>query len=63
MNTDNANRTYQDTVFRRLFSTKEKLIELYNALENTNYGPDTPVEITTLEDVFYIDRKTLWNWW
>lgn len=57
MNTDNANRTYQDTVFRRLFSTKEKLIELYNALENTNYGPDTPVEITTLEDVFYIDRK------
>lgn len=33
MNTDNANRTYQDTVFRRLFSTKEKLIELYNAME------------------------------
>lgn len=53
----NANRTYQDTVFRKLFCTKEKLIELYNALENTDYGPDTPVEITTLEDVFFIDRK------
>lgn len=43
--------------FRKLFSTKDKIIELYNALENSHYGPDTPVEITTLEDVAYIDRK------
>ncbi|MFQ9893672.1 MAG: hypothetical protein ACLRWH_11035 [Emergencia sp.] len=55
--TETANRNYQDTLFRKLFSTKEKLIELYNALENTNYGPDTPVKITTLEDVLYIGRK------
>lgn len=51
------NRVYQDSLFRKLFSTKDKIIELYNALENSHYGPDTPVEITTLEDVAYIDRK------
>lgn len=50
-------RTYQDTVFRKLFSTKEKLIELYNALEGESFGPETKVELTTLEDVLYIDRK------
>ena len=52
-----ANRSYQDTVFRMLFSDRKKIIELYNALEGTDFGPDTPVEITTLEDVLYIDRK------
>lgn len=57
MTTETTNRTYQDTLFRKLFSTKEKLIELYNALEDAHYGPDASVEITTLEDVFYIDRK------
>lgn len=51
------NRNYQDTLFRKLFSTKDKIIELYNALEDSHYGPDTSVEITTLEDVVYIDRK------
>lgn len=55
--TETANRTYQDSLFRMLFSTKDKIIELYNALEDTDYGPDTEVEITTLEDVLYIDRK------
>lgn len=59
MTTNNTlpNRVYQDSLFRKLFSTKDKIIELYNALENSHYGPDTPVEITTLEDMAYIDRK------
>lgn len=52
-----VNRNYKDTVFRKLFSEKEKLIELYNALEDANYGPDTKVEITTLEDALFVDRK------
>lgn len=37
-----------------MFSDKESAIELYNALEGTNYGMDTEVEFTTLEDVFYV---------
>lgn len=52
-----ANPQYQDSLFRSLFSSPEKAIELYNALENTDYGPDTPVDITTLEEVFFNDRK------
>lgn len=32
-----------------MFSDKESAIELYNALEGTNYGMDTEVEFTTLE--------------
>ncbi len=51
-------RTYKDSVFRRLFNDKEKLIELYNALFDTDYGPDTPVDFTTIEEVLF---KTIKN--
>ena len=46
-------RTYQDSVFRMLFSERENAIELFNALEGTDYGPETEVQFTTLEDVLY----------
>ena len=52
-----ANIQYQDSLFRALFSDKEKAIELYNALEGTSYGPDTKIDITTLNEVFFIDRR------
>ena len=47
------NRKYKDSVFRTLFSDEDKLIELYNALFDTNYGPDANIEIVTLEDVVF----------
>lgn len=50
-------RTYQDTLFRFMFSNKESAIELYNALEGTDYGMDTEVEFTTLQNVFYVEGK------
>ena len=46
-------RNYQDSVFRLLFSNRENAIELFNALEGTDYGPETEVQFTTLEDVLY----------
>ncbi len=52
-----GNRTYQDTLFRFMFSNKESAIELYNALEGTNYDMDTEVEFTTLENVLYVEGK------
>lgn len=52
-----AQRNYQDTVFQRLFSEPENAIELFNALEGTDYGPDTEVEFTTLEDAVYAGLK------
>lgn len=50
-------RNYQDTLFRMLFSEAENAIELFNALEDTSYGPDTPVQFTTLEDAVYAGLK------
>jgi hypothetical protein len=44
-----AKRNIKDSVFTKLFSEKEKLLELYNAIENTNYGMDTDIRITTLK--------------
>jgi len=52
-----ANKKYRDSVFTLLFSEKQKLIELYNAIEGTNYPDDVDLEITTLEDVLYMNRK------
>lgn len=32
-----ANREYKSTVFSQLFKDKEKLLSLYNALNNSHY--------------------------
>jgi len=52
-----ANREYKSTVFTKLFSEPETLIELYNALSGSNYSTDTKIEINTLEDVLFTDRR------
>ena len=52
-----ANRKHKDTLFSKLFSKPQNLRELYNALADTDYGEDTPVEINTLENVFFKDLK------
>jgi len=52
-----ANREYKDTLFSKLFSKPYNLIELYNAIANTDYSKDTKIEINTLEDVFFKDLK------
>ena len=51
--TEHANRNYKDSVFSLYLSEPERLIEVYNAVANTDYPPDTPVEINTLTDVLY----------
>ena len=48
-----VNREYKDSVFSLYLSDPERLIDVYNALEHTNYPLDTPVEINTLTDVLY----------
>ncbi|MCI5688784.1 MAG: hypothetical protein MR303_09925 [Emergencia sp.] len=53
LSTAKPKRTYQDSIFRMLFSEKENAIELFNALEGTDYGPDTEVRFMTLDDVIY----------
>ncbi len=52
-----ANKEYKDSVFSLYFSDKERLIELINAIEGTNYPKDTEIEINTIEDALYKDRR------
>ena len=52
-----VNRKYKDTVFRMLFSEKEKLLELYNALNGSHYDDPEELQINTLEDAVYMNMK------
>jgi len=38
-----SNHKYKDTLFRTLFGESKNFLELYNAVANENYPPDTPV--------------------
>lgn len=51
-----VNRVYKDSVFSLYMSDPKRLIEVYNAIQGTNYPLDTPVEINTLDDVLYKER-------
>ena len=55
-----VNRKYKDKIFCKLFGReehKENLLSLYNALNKTNYTNVDDLEITTLEDVLYMNYK------
>ncbi len=52
-----VNRKYKDCLFTTLFSNQATLIDLYNALSEKQYSKDTPLEIITLEDVLFMERK------
>ena len=54
---ETVNRKYKDGIFRSLFNSEEKLIELYNALSGSNYAADTPVRIVTLDNVIFTGIK------
>ena len=50
-------RNYKDTVFRMLFSDKEELLVLYNAVNGTDYSNPDELQITTLESAVYMSMK------
>ena len=51
-----ANKKYKDSVFTKLFSEKEKLAELYNAISKTSYAADD-IALATLENIIFIGRE------
>jgi hypothetical protein len=53
-----VNREYKNSVFTKLCEDKTRLIEIYNAVAKKNYSPDTEVEIATLDDVLFLDRRS-----
>ena len=51
------NRKYKDRLFRFIFQDKADLLELYNAINGTDYQNTEDLKITTLEDVLYLGMK------
>jgi predicted transposase YdaD len=52
-----ANRNHKSSFFTSLFNDKERLLELYNALEGTSYDDLDMIEINTLSDVFFLNQQ------
>ncbi len=52
-----ANRKYKDTVFRMLFSEKEHLLSLYNAVTGKHYEDAEALQIVTLKNAIYMGMK------
>ncbi len=52
-----ANRNYKDTIFRWLFSDKNNLLSLYNAIAGAHYQDPETLNIVTLENAVYMGMK------
>ena len=50
-------RKYKDILFRFVFRDKVELLQLYNAINKTNYTNPEDLIITTMEDVIYMGMK------
>ena len=48
------NRLYKARIFELVFSNKKELLELYNAVNGTNYRNPDELEINTLENAIYL---------
>ena len=55
--TVHAKRAHKDSIFRMLYSKKEELLPLYNALNGTDYQDPNQLEVTTLENAIYMAIK------
>ena len=52
-----SRRDHKDTLFRMLFSTRENLLNLYNAVNKTHYTDAASLKIVTLENAVYMNMK------
>ncbi len=52
-----AKRNYKDSLFCMIFKEKKELLELYNAINGTDYQNPEELEITTLENAIYMTMK------
>lgn len=52
-----VNREHKDRLFKLIFREKEDLLELYNAINHTEYTNAEEIEVNTLEDAIYMNMK------
>lgn len=57
MNDYKLNTKYKDRLFRLIFNDRQKLLELYNAVNESNYTNPDELEITTIEDAVYMGMR------
>ncbi|HJB15467.1 MAG TPA: hypothetical protein IAA05_05420 [Candidatus Blautia excrementipullorum] len=50
-------REHKDRLFRFIFRDRKKLLQLYNALNESDYDDETELTVTTLENVLYLGYK------
>ena len=50
-------KKYRDALFRRIFNEKSVLLELYNALNQTDYDDADELIFYTIDDVIYLEYK------
>ena len=50
-------RTYKSRLFEMIFSEKRALLELYNAMNGTEYENPELLEINTLENAIYMSMR------
>ncbi|MFQ6962023.1 MAG: hypothetical protein ACLRTM_20960, partial [Clostridium sp.] len=50
-------RTYKSKLFEMIFSEKRALLELYNAMNGTDYEDPGLLEINTLENAIYMSMR------
>lgn len=51
------NREYKDRLFCKIFENKKDLLELYNAVNETDYTNPDSLEVNTLDDVIYLGMR------
>ena len=56
-NKQTHNRQYKDRLWRMVFNNKEDLLQLYNAINHTDYQNPDDLVVNTLEDVLYLSMK------
>ena len=56
-NENYANREHKDRFFKKVFSTKGALLNLYNAVNGTDYDNPDDIEINTIEDFLFLSMK------
>lgn len=57
MSNGTVNRNYKDSLFRMIFREKKDLLDLYNAVNGSDYTDPELLEVNTIEDVLYMGMK------
>ena len=52
-----AAKDYKDRLSRMIFNDKEKLLELYNAMNGSDYKDASELQVVTLENAIYLSMK------